>query len=60
MSENVLSYVSVVSPKGSKSRDILEKLGGKQQVPFLLDVDKGVSMYESDEIISYLKKTYLS
>jgi glutaredoxin 3 len=29
--------------------------GGKKQVPFLEDTDKGVTMYESDAIITYLK-----
>lgn len=56
MSDEEISYVSIVTPSGSKSRDILQKLGGKQQVPFLVDVDQGVMMYESGDIIEYLKK----
>jgi glutathione S-transferase len=39
---------------GEKSRSF--KLGGKTQVPFL--VDKDVQMYESGDIIAYLEKTY--
>ncbi|QSH39481.1 glutathione S-transferase N-terminal domain-containing protein [Candidatus Kaiserbacteria bacterium] len=36
----------------------LLSLGGKQQVPFLVDEKAGVSMYESDDIIAYLKETH--
>ena len=32
--------------------------GGKTQVPFLEDTDRGVSMYESDDIIEYLRAQY--
>ncbi|MDA2936147.1 glutathione S-transferase N-terminal domain-containing protein [Patescibacteria group bacterium AH-259-L05] len=38
-------------------KELLEK-GGKNQAPFLVDDTKGVSMYESDDIISYFKKKY--
>ena len=31
------------------------KIGGKRQVPFIIDRDNKVEMYESDEIIEYLK-----
>ena len=31
------------------------KLGGKRQVPFLFDDKNNVTMYESDDIIEYLK-----
>ncbi|MBI2108670.1 MAG: glutathione S-transferase N-terminal domain-containing protein [Parcubacteria group bacterium] len=34
--------------------DLMEK-GGKRQVPFLVDEEKGVSMYESDDIVKYLE-----
>jgi glutaredoxin len=30
--------------------------GGKRQVPYLVDSERGVEMYESDDIIEYLKK----
>ena len=30
--------------------------GGKQQVPFLVDEQKGVEMYESDDIVEYLER----
>ena len=34
-------------------KELIEK-GGKRQVPFLVDEAKGVSMYESDDIVKYL------
>ncbi|MCQ2739603.1 MAG: glutathione S-transferase N-terminal domain-containing protein [bacterium] len=33
----------------------LIKLGGKRQVPFLVDKDRNVQMYESADIIEYVK-----
>lgn len=35
--------------------NMLLKLGGKAQVPFLDDIENGISMYESDDIIEYVK-----
>lgn len=32
--------------------------GGKRQVPFLIDTDRGVKMYESADIVVYLKEHY--
>lgn len=37
--------------------ELIEK-GGKRQVPFLVDEERGVSMYESNDIIEYLKEHY--
>lgn len=34
----------------------LKELGGMRQVPYLIDGD--VAMYESDDIVAYLEKTY--
>lgn len=58
MSDHHISYTSIVSPKGAPSRKILVQLGGKEQVPFLVDTDRGEMMYESNDIIAYLKKRY--
>jgi len=33
--------------------ELIEK-GGKRQVPFLIDEERGISMYESDDIVQYL------
>ncbi len=35
--------------------DELMQKGGKRQVPFLVDDEGGVSLYESDDIIRYLE-----
>ena len=37
------------------SEDALIQLGGKRQVPFLVDTERNIQMYESDDIIEYLK-----
>jgi glutaredoxin len=39
----------------SKNEETLITLGGKRQVPFLVDKDRNVQMYESADIIEYLK-----
>ena len=38
-----------------ESEDSLIKIGGKRQVPFLVDSERNIQMYESDDIIEYLK-----
>lgn len=35
-------------------RDELVERGGKMQVPFLVDTEPGVHMYESGDMIEYL------
>ena len=37
------------------TEEALIKMGGKRQVPFLVDTDRNIQMYESDDIIEYLK-----
>ncbi len=32
--------------------------GGKRQVPYLIDEKEGVALYESDDIVAHLQKTY--
>lgn len=34
--------------------------GGKRQVPYLVDDKEGVAMYESDDIIEYLRTHYVN
>lgn len=36
----------------------LVALGGKKQMPYMVDDEAGVSMYESDDIIAYLHQTF--
>jgi glutaredoxin 3 len=42
--------------EGENSRSF--KLGGKTQVPFLVDSENAVQMYESADIIAYLEEKY--
>lgn len=61
MEELDIDFISRNMPKGSPKRVMLEKLGGKQQVPFLVDTDdpkNPVMMYESDDIIAHLEKRF--
>ena len=36
----------------------LEEKGGHRRVPYLVDTDKDVAMYESDDIVTHLQKEY--
>ena len=38
-----------------ESEASLIQIGGKRQVPFLVDTDRNIQMYESNDIIEYLK-----
>ncbi|HYE60132.1 MAG TPA: glutathione S-transferase N-terminal domain-containing protein [Candidatus Kapabacteria bacterium] len=55
-----LDYICRNVPKDAteKRNATIIKLGGKMQVPFLVDQNRGVYMYESDDIIRYLDETY--
>ena len=37
------------------AEETLIKIGGKRQVPFFVDKDRNIQMYESGDIIEYLK-----
>ncbi|CBI31360.3 hypothetical protein VitviT2T_029039 [Vitis vinifera] len=46
-------------PKGSvRHREMVRRFGGKEQFPFLIDPNTGISMYESGEIVKYLFQQY--
>jgi glutathione S-transferase len=53
-----ISYVAINAAYGSPARQIQLKLGSPDQVPFLVDVDKGRMISESEDIVEYLSKTY--
>lgn len=58
-----IDYKNIDALPGSPGREELIKLGGKGQVPFLVDKtnpDSPVMMYESDDIITYVKEHYTS
>ncbi|MCG8668000.1 MAG: glutathione S-transferase N-terminal domain-containing protein [Pseudomonadales bacterium] len=44
--------------KGSPSREAFIKRSGKMMVPYLIDPNTGVEMFESADIVKYLEDTY--
>lgn len=59
MTELDLSSEVYPCPKGSRRhREIVRKTGGKEQFPFLVDLNNDVSMYESGDIVRYLFQQY--
>ncbi len=53
-----LDYLEHPVAHGSPRRKELLDLGGKVQVPYLIDPNTGTHMYESDDINDYLNETY--
>lgn len=45
-------------PVSGRNREALLERTGKVQVPYLVDPNTGTEMFESDDIIGYLNKTY--
>jgi glutathione S-transferase len=57
----VLDLEALVHPcpkGGTRFRPRLQEHGGKLQCPYLIDPNTGTAMYESDDIIAYLFRTY--
>lgn len=64
--ERVLRFASEnnldIQTKDISAREVAEELitlGGKRQVPYLVDHEQQQSMYESADIILYLKTHYV-
>jgi len=36
----------------------MTELGGQDQIPYLVDTGRGVTLYESDDIVEYLQTHY--
>lgn len=60
--KKVMSYVNEknidinkINIEEKQNEETLIKLGGKRQVPFLVDKERNIQMYESSDIIEYLK-----
>lgn len=54
MDENNIPYKKIdISDKANE--ESLIRIGGKRQVPFMIDREHGIEMYESNDIIEYLK-----
>ena len=53
--ESTSLKVRTIDISNKESEESLIKIGGKRQVPFLVDKDRNIQMYESNDIIEYLK-----
>ena len=54
LDENNIPYEKIdISEK--ENEEALVRIGGKRQVPFIIDTDKNIVMYESNDILEYLK-----
>lgn len=53
-----LPHVMISCSRGSENRDKLVEMTGRFQVPFLVDPNTGVKMFESAEICKYLDAVY--
>jgi len=59
LTELDLSVEIFPCPKGSlRHREFVRSKGGKDQFPFFLDPNTGVSLYESSDIVKYLFQEY--
>ena len=59
MAENLNNDLDLrdISEDETALAELLEK-GGQQQVPYLVDTEKDTAMYESSDIIEYLRENY--
>ena len=53
-----LPHKMVSCPRGSSNRDKMMAKTGRFQVPYLVDPNTGIEMYESEEIVKYLEEVY--
>ena len=53
-----LAHKVITVARGSSKREELVALAGKMQVPYLIDPNTGVQMFESADITAYLQRTY--
>ena len=44
-----------ITDSDENAQELIDK-GGKRQVPFLIDTEKDVSLYESSDIINYIRE----
>jgi glutathione S-transferase len=58
LSELELAYLLHNVAHGSAKRDTFVARSGKMMVPYLIDPNTNVAMFESADISSYLRKTY--
>jgi glutathione S-transferase len=64
LTELGVSYVAhnprsaAAETRNEQTHEQLRTLGGEDQIPFLVDHQRGVTMYESDDIVAYLQEHY--
>nr|AFA52606.1 hypothetical protein [Vaucheria litorea] len=58
LTELELPHKLIFCARGSANREEMIKKAGRFQVPFLVDPNTGVEMFESNEIVQYLKDVY--
>ena len=46
--------------RNEQTHEELTEFGGQDQIPFLVDHQRGITMYESDDIVDYLREHYAS
>ncbi len=50
-------HIKTTTRWGPRRKELVER-GGKKTVPYLVDPNTNTEMYESDEIVDYLRRTY--
>lgn len=58
MVELEIPYLLHTTPRGSPTRAALKERIGRFQVPYLIDDNTGIAMFESAEIVDYLDAVY--
>ncbi len=58
LSDLEIDYICRNVQYGTAKWKAFKKLNPNEQVPFLIDRDKGVTMDESERIVAYLEKEY--
>ena len=53
-----LPHKIVSCSRGSRNRDRMVEKTGRFQVPYMVDENTGIEMYESAEIVQYLESCY--
>lgn len=53
-----LPHAMVSCSRGSANRDKMMAKTGRFQIPYLVDPNTGIEMYESEEIVKYLEEVY--
>lgn len=53
-----VTYTVIPAGKNTAGRAELLRIGGKVQVPFMVDDSQNISMYESEDIMKHIKQNY--